>query len=159
AHGLRWSELLRLPYWDPIKFTVVDTMHALFLGNLKRHCRQIFGMDVKIADGDGRRPDASAKAPSTEDMLYAHLILRTGDEGLLRKLKGSILQRLCEEHKVVTRKTSKKPKLMANALVAYVRCCNSLRKNRSNCVMNSVSRRGGSMYTASILARRLSKAR
>ncbi|TFK82411.1 hypothetical protein K466DRAFT_468385, partial [Polyporus arcularius HHB13444] len=31
-HGLRWSELLRLPYWDPTRFAVIDTMHNLFLG-------------------------------------------------------------------------------------------------------------------------------
>ena len=30
--GVRWSELLRLPYFDPIKFIVVDPMHCLFLG-------------------------------------------------------------------------------------------------------------------------------
>ncbi|GET66054.1 uncharacterized protein LOC105342819 [Rhizophagus irregularis DAOM 181602=DAOM 197198] len=25
--GVRWSELLRLPYFDPIRFTIVDPMH------------------------------------------------------------------------------------------------------------------------------------
>ena len=30
--GVRWSELLRLPYFDPIRFLVVDPMHCLFLG-------------------------------------------------------------------------------------------------------------------------------
>ena len=30
--GVRWLELLRLPYFDPIKFIVVDPMHCLFLG-------------------------------------------------------------------------------------------------------------------------------
>ncbi|TDL15911.1 hypothetical protein BD410DRAFT_816842 [Rickenella mellea] len=62
-HGLRWSELLRLPYWDPINFTVIDTMHALFLGNLKRHCRRVFGMDIDIADGDGSQQEVAPKAP------------------------------------------------------------------------------------------------
>ncbi|TFK80420.1 hypothetical protein K466DRAFT_452191, partial [Polyporus arcularius HHB13444] len=37
-HGVRWSELLRLPYWDPIRFPVVDPMHNLLLGNLRHHC-------------------------------------------------------------------------------------------------------------------------
>jgi len=31
-NSVRWSELLRLPYFDPIKFTTVDPMHCLFLG-------------------------------------------------------------------------------------------------------------------------------
>lgn len=44
--GVRWSELLRLPYWNPIEFTVVDSMHNLFLGNMKTLCRDIWGMDA-----------------------------------------------------------------------------------------------------------------
>ena len=30
--GIRWSELLRLPYFDASRFVVVDAMHNLFLG-------------------------------------------------------------------------------------------------------------------------------
>lgn len=44
--GIRWSELLRLPYWNPIESTVVDSMHNLFLGNMKTLCRDIWGMDA-----------------------------------------------------------------------------------------------------------------
>ena len=46
-HGLRWSEMLRLPYWDPTRFAVVDAMHNLFLGALRHHCRDVWGIDVK----------------------------------------------------------------------------------------------------------------
>src|SRR5438876_7471885 len=28
----RWTELLRLPYFNPIRYLVVDLMHCLFLG-------------------------------------------------------------------------------------------------------------------------------
>jgi hypothetical protein len=34
-YGVRYSELLRLPYFDCIRFTVVDPMHNLFLGTAK----------------------------------------------------------------------------------------------------------------------------
>ena len=30
--GVRWTELLRLPYFDPIRSTMIDPMHCLFLG-------------------------------------------------------------------------------------------------------------------------------
>jgi hypothetical protein len=30
--GVRWSELLRLDYFDPIRFMTIDPMHCLFLG-------------------------------------------------------------------------------------------------------------------------------
>ena len=34
-NGVRWSELLRLTYFDPIRFIIVDLMHCLFLGIAK----------------------------------------------------------------------------------------------------------------------------
>ena len=44
--GVRWSELLRLPYFDPTRFIVVDAMHNLFLGLIKTHITQILGIDL-----------------------------------------------------------------------------------------------------------------
>ena len=35
-HGVRYSILLSLPYFDPVSFTAIDTMHNLFLGTGKR---------------------------------------------------------------------------------------------------------------------------
>jgi len=40
--GVRWSELLRLPYFDPIRFLVVDPMHCLFLGIAKWIVKRIW---------------------------------------------------------------------------------------------------------------------
>ncbi|GET66053.1 hypothetical protein GLOIN_2v1883106 [Rhizophagus irregularis DAOM 181602=DAOM 197198] len=40
--GVRWSELLRLPYFDPIRFTIVDPMHCLFLGIAKWIVKRIW---------------------------------------------------------------------------------------------------------------------
>ena len=41
--GIRSSELLRLPYYEPSHFLVVDAMHDLFLGLIKRHFQDILG--------------------------------------------------------------------------------------------------------------------
>jgi hypothetical protein len=41
-NGVRWSELLRLPYFDPIQFVVVDPMHCLFLGIAKWITKRIW---------------------------------------------------------------------------------------------------------------------
>jgi Transposase family tnp2 len=57
SHGVRYSELLRLPYWSPIRHTVVDSMHTFFLILFKRHCSEIWGMDAKFQDGDGTTTD------------------------------------------------------------------------------------------------------
>ncbi|KIJ59125.1 hypothetical protein HYDPIDRAFT_65665, partial [Hydnomerulius pinastri MD-312] len=39
--GVRWSELLCLPYWDPTRFLAIDGMHNLFLGLVQFHFRDL----------------------------------------------------------------------------------------------------------------------
>jgi hypothetical protein len=48
-HGVRWTELLRLPYMDPIRFAVVDPMHCLFLGVAKWIIKSIFVNQGKLS--------------------------------------------------------------------------------------------------------------
>jgi len=52
-HGIRWSALLDLPYWNPILFTILDSMHAAFLGLFSSHCRKVWRIDVSVEGGDG----------------------------------------------------------------------------------------------------------
>lgn len=41
-NGIRWSELLRLQYFDPIRHVVIDPMHCLFLGIAKWIVKRIW---------------------------------------------------------------------------------------------------------------------
>lgn len=66
--GVHWSELLRLPYWDPTRFAVIDTMHNLFLGELKHHCVEVWGIDVKDKSGG-----ANKTRPHTPEEQKRHL--------------------------------------------------------------------------------------
>ncbi|KAF9642808.1 hypothetical protein BDM02DRAFT_3105204 [Thelephora ganbajun] len=52
-HGICWSALLELPYWNPILYTVLDSMHAAFLGLFQTHCRKVWRIDVSVEGGDG----------------------------------------------------------------------------------------------------------
>ena len=52
-HGVRWSALLDLPYWNPILYSVVDQMHAAYLGLYQTHCRRLWGIDLSVEGGDG----------------------------------------------------------------------------------------------------------
>jgi Transposase family tnp2. len=54
AHGVRWSELWRLPYWDPTRQLVVDPMHCLFEGVIHHHVREV----LQLTEG--------AKAPPVQ---------------------------------------------------------------------------------------------
>lgn len=44
AHGTRWSELWRLPYWDPTQQLVIDPMHCLLEGLVHNHFRNILSL-------------------------------------------------------------------------------------------------------------------
>jgi hypothetical protein len=48
-HGVRWSELWRLPYWDPTRQLAVDSMHCLFEGLIQRHVHEVLQLtDTKL---------------------------------------------------------------------------------------------------------------
>ncbi|KAL5512130.1 hypothetical protein ACEPAG_3651 [Sanghuangporus baumii] len=46
-YGVRWSELWRLPYWDPLKQLVVDPMHCLLLGLVQNHLTSILPLTTE----------------------------------------------------------------------------------------------------------------
>ncbi|KAI0069623.1 hypothetical protein K474DRAFT_1572835, partial [Panus rudis PR-1116 ss-1] len=98
-HGIRWTELLRLPYWDPTKFVVVDSMHALLLGCIKRHIRELWGMDVKLKEGDPlphfRNRKAQQEAPGEDEMGNAWYVMRHGTDTELGNLPARIIRELC----------------------------------------------------------------
>jgi hypothetical protein len=52
---VRYSELLRLPYYEPTRFLIVDSMHNLFLGLIKEHFQGILGFRPKEAKQAGDR--------------------------------------------------------------------------------------------------------
>lgn len=114
--GVRWSELLELPYWDPVSFLVIDSMHNLYLGLLQRHCREIWGMNIDHDDGDGTSsPKGSVPPlPSDEDMVDAQEALVQERWGYLRSLNRPILWHLCEERDI--RRAGTKRQLVASLM-------------------------------------------
>ena len=98
-HGIRWTELLRLPYWDPIKFTAIDSMHNLYLGIVKTHFRDVWGMDVDVEDGDAathptRKPPPR---PDPEQLKLGAEALVHGTLTDLGRFSKAVLWFLCEE--------------------------------------------------------------
>lgn len=61
ACGIRWTPLLDLPYWDPILYVIVDTMHTLDLNLFSNHVRTLFQIDTTHRGGD-----ASSILPARE---------------------------------------------------------------------------------------------
>lgn len=116
--GARWSELLRLNYWDPVKFTVIDSMHAFFLRLFQHHCRSIWGMDVNFEDGDGIMFD-SLKQPSEEEMMTARNILQHGQKSQLLSLSAAVMRELCRCISTMDSRGSKGD--LGKRLIEYVR--------------------------------------
>ncbi|KAJ3529757.1 hypothetical protein NM688_g7809 [Phlebia brevispora] len=97
-YGVRYTELLRLPYWDPLRYVVIDSMHALFLTLMKHHCRDLWGMDMNTNDGDGMREyRKQTNLPSQDLMKSAWHKMRHGEEKELEKLPIAVLRQLCLE--------------------------------------------------------------
>ncbi|KAE9391972.1 hypothetical protein BT96DRAFT_789749, partial [Gymnopus androsaceus JB14] len=40
-YGVRWSSMWLLPYWDPTRMLVVDSMHCILEGIVHYHCRHV----------------------------------------------------------------------------------------------------------------------
>ncbi|KAG2740644.1 hypothetical protein P692DRAFT_201842449 [Suillus brevipes Sb2] len=47
AHGVRYSELWHLPYWDPSRQLVIDPMHCLLEGLVPHHTCNLLGLTSK----------------------------------------------------------------------------------------------------------------
>ncbi|KAJ3567228.1 hypothetical protein NP233_g6497 [Leucocoprinus birnbaumii] len=93
--GVRWSEMLRLPYWDPMSYIVIDTMHCFYLGLFRRHVMEVWGMSVRTPDGEGLSFDTSKKEPSETDLERGRWIFQNGRD--LAQLGLPVLIGLCRE--------------------------------------------------------------
>lgn len=116
--GIRYTPLHKLPYWKPTRYVVVETMHNLFLGLFQRHCRHVFGIDIKGVSDLYEEPPEEA---TEEEKHYGRRLLEEGysPEGMKKKLKLRILQCLYEE--VFKQPPAKKTKIqLANELADHV---------------------------------------
>jgi len=73
ATGIRWSELYRLPYFDPSRMVVVDCMHNLFLGLVQEHF-EILGIRM---DNKGKK---SKTTPALTINIPVELMSRLNDK-------------------------------------------------------------------------------
>lgn len=95
-YGIRWSELLCLPYWDPTRYVIIDSMHCLYLGLARRHIREVWGMDVNIPDGPGVSFE-NKSMPGENEMIVARRIYGEGSNSELDSLRRRALVELCRE--------------------------------------------------------------
>jgi hypothetical protein len=96
--SVRWSEPLHLPYWDPLRFIVIDVMHNLFLGLVQFHFRDLVVID-KPANQEGHKGNAApAKPINLKALENARMIWKSGaSASSLNRLNLPILKKLLKE--------------------------------------------------------------
>lgn len=78
AHGVRWSELWRLPYWDPTRQLVVDSMHCLFENLVQYHVRELLQL-TEQSDPSESLPAFTHNFKSYNDQELSMLMLSKKD--------------------------------------------------------------------------------
>lgn len=116
-HGIRWSILLELPYWDPPRFTIVDSMHTILLGHLHRHCTIIWGLNPKRTDDR-----AGIEGPSPQAMTFAAWKIRSGSVSDVKSLKTGPLREFCLEHGLISGDSAMNPdkQVLQSLVLNYV---------------------------------------
>lgn len=119
SNGIRWTELLRLGYWNPILYVVVDSMHNLYLGLLQRHIRDFWGIHTKLDDGDasGRDSVKVPPRPSRTVMDTGLDCLLHGSDSELEACGTPVLYHLCLERNLRRAGTAR---MLARHLIAWV---------------------------------------
>lgn len=121
ATGLRWSELLRLDYWDPTRFALIDTMHNLFLGELRHHVMQVFRLDVVASKSASKRQSRSYTPEEQQDVLDSiHGALCRGAKSTLGNIRRDFLLAVAQFNYVVGVNVQPTKKAIIEALLDWV---------------------------------------
>ncbi|KAF9442396.1 hypothetical protein P691DRAFT_765263 [Macrolepiota fuliginosa MF-IS2] len=94
-HGLQWSELLCLPYFNPTSSVVIDSMHCFYLGLFHRHAINIWGMDMTIEDGEGATYQKLSKAPTNLEYQKALAAFSSGNFNLFNHFRWHVVAHVC----------------------------------------------------------------
>lgn len=126
-HGIRWSVLLDLPYWDPPRYTIVDSMHTILLGHIHRHCSIIWGMNATRVDAGGNRKGAghSTKRPGSQAITTAAWTIRSGPMAEIMSLRASLLREFCLENGLLSHDLASRFNAleMQDLILKHVRGC------------------------------------
>jgi Transposase family tnp2 len=92
CHGVRFTALSRLSYWDITRSKVVDAMHTFMLDGLSRHISSLLGMDSNIPDAN---EICAPQLLSEADLFDAELVLWAGKRSQVEALGRIGVVSLC----------------------------------------------------------------
>lgn len=128
--GIRWSELYRLPYFNPSRMVVVDCMHNLFLGLVQEHF-EILG--IRMDNKKGKETPALSIKLSMEAMNGLEKNERKSMDKLIETLESPMnkelesqggydmyFKRLGKLHKQALKLVFESLKLKANPIYTHI---------------------------------------
>lgn len=130
-HGIRYTPLWKLLYFDPIQMADMEPWHIFFLGLLQTYIRHTWGIDWKVdgaGDGTGLARAKIPMRPSNQIMLEWTMKIREhakneDEQGLIDALGGkacskAISWHICNDFKLRTAGTKAQ---RAGRIAEYVR--------------------------------------
>jgi hypothetical protein len=91
-HGVRWSELWRLPYWNPAQMLVVDTMHCLLEGLVEYHFRHLLALTtVSAQEKSPSLPAFSFDLPLPDNEYQSSVALSDKDLDHIPKIHDDLV--------------------------------------------------------------------
>ncbi|MBW0582545.1 hypothetical protein O181_122260 [Austropuccinia psidii MF-1] len=98
--GIRWSELNRLPYWDPVVNVTLGVMHNWFEGVLQHHFISQWGLDyINISQEHDNLEAAETfqESPGEDSEMSIDKEINNEDSGYLTEdIKRRIQERICK---------------------------------------------------------------
>ncbi|KAI6036197.1 hypothetical protein BKA83DRAFT_118693, partial [Pisolithus microcarpus] len=96
---VRWSELLRLPYWDITKYAILDAMHNLFLGDLKCHLVDIWKMTSTVGKtSKGMQPHSTEV--QTRELQNIATAVKLKSASRLHRIRLGYLRAVAHENEI-----------------------------------------------------------
>ena len=99
--GMRWSELWRLPYWDPARMLVVDTMHCLLEGLVHYHFRDLLALTTVSANEKASNlPAFSFDLPLPDDAYRSREALNDNDVKHISKIHDDLVAEILAANEI-----------------------------------------------------------
>ena len=95
-YGLCWLEFLHLKYWNPIRLSVINTMHDLFLREHHHHCVKVWGLaGLRDTSGAGH---SKIHMPDRQKTQFEHILcaLQSQSNSALAKIHHDYLVAVAE---------------------------------------------------------------
>ena len=121
----RWSELLRLPYWDPTKFTVIDPMHNLFLNLAHYHIWSFWKLSSTYVEGR-RNQQPHSPTEQGQEIDKAHKWIKAGNITALSKMRRTYIEYISHANQTEISAKSLKNIDLATAVVNWVMTLNHM---------------------------------